>query len=131
MLLGAGACDAGLRVCEYVRRWLIFSSPGFRAFSPIFIFPSCSFLPRTHIHIHTNTHIHTQRVKGIVGTAVGYTQGAKETPTYSEVCSGSTGHTEAVECIYDPKEVKLEEILDVFWGRHNPTQLNRQGNDVG
>lgn len=72
-----------------------------------------------------------QRTRGVVGTAVGYTQGQKESPSYSEVCSGTTGHTEACEVIYDPTEIKFEELLEVFWNRHNPTQLNRQGNDVG
>ncbi len=72
-----------------------------------------------------------QRVRGVVSTAVGYTQGEKENPTYSEVCAGVTGHAEAVECLYDPKEVSFTELLEVFWNRHNPTHLNYQGNDVG
>jgi peptide-methionine (S)-S-oxide reductase len=71
------------------------------------------------------------RLPGVISTAVGYTQGAKESPTYSEVCSGSTGHTEAVRVRYDPKEVTLAEILRTFWERHDPTQKDRQGNDVG
>jgi len=72
-----------------------------------------------------------QRVPGVLGTAVGYTQGQQEDPTYQEVCSGATGHTEAVRVKYDPKVVDYAELLDVFFGRVNPTQLNRQGNDVG
>jgi len=102
-----------------------------------------------------------QRTRGVVGSSVGYTQGEKESPTYSEVCSGAcalargdglsihsstaldphafspsfsfrsrstppgaTGHTEAAEVIYDPKEISFEELLEVFWRRHNPTQVN-------
>jgi peptide-methionine (S)-S-oxide reductase len=72
-----------------------------------------------------------QRVRGVAYTAVGYTHGAKPDPTYEEVCSGLTGHAEAVTVLYDANEVSYEELLEVFWNRHDPTQLNRQGNDVG
>lgn len=72
-----------------------------------------------------------QRVRGVAYTAVGYTHGAKSDPTYEEVCSGLTGHAEAVTVLYDSNEVSYEELLQVFWDRHDPTQLNRQGNDVG
>ncbi|CAM9521033.1 unnamed protein product [Heterosigma akashiwo] len=72
-----------------------------------------------------------QRVPGVVATKVGYTQGAAEAPTYEEVCSGRTGHTEAVQVLYDPEVVSYKELLEVFFGRHDPTQLNRQGNDQG
>lgn len=72
-----------------------------------------------------------QRVPGVVTTMVGYTQGQKERPTYEEVCNGTTGHTEAVQCAYDEKEVAFEQLLDVFFNRVDPTTLNRQGNDRG
>ncbi|KAL3678082.1 hypothetical protein R1sor_021038 [Riccia sorocarpa] len=64
-------------------------------------------------------------------TAVGYTQGHTENPTYEEVCTGKSGHVEAVLVEYNPAEVTYEQLLDVFWKKHDPTQLNRQGNDVG
>ncbi|GBG91999.1 hypothetical protein CBR_g54094 [Chara braunii] len=72
-----------------------------------------------------------QRVPGVTKTAVGYAQGLIDTPSYGDVCSGNTGHAEVVLVEYDPKETSLETLLDVFWSRHDPTQLNRQGNDVG
>ncbi|CAM9626462.1 unnamed protein product [Ectocarpus sp. 13 AM-2016] len=72
-----------------------------------------------------------QRVPGVVATSVGYTQGAVEKPTYGEVCSGSTGHTEAVQVYYNPSEVSFEELCGVFFGRINPTQVNGQGGDRG
>jgi len=68
-----------------------------------------------------------QRIPGVVYTSVGYTQGKKENPTYELVCSGSTGHTEAVDLLFDPTFVAFETILDTFFSRHDPTQLNRQG----
>ena len=72
-----------------------------------------------------------QRVPGVVETSVGYTNGHTENPTYEAVCSGSTGHTEAVRVAFDNDVVKLEELLEVFWDIHDPTTLNRQGNDIG
>jgi len=72
-----------------------------------------------------------QRVPGVVSTQVGYTQGAVRSPTYDDVCSGSTGHTEAIQCVYDEKEVAYDALLDVFFKRVDPTTLNRQGNDRG
>jgi peptide-methionine (S)-S-oxide reductase len=68
---------------------------------------------------------------GVVSTAVGYTGGFVERPTYEQVCSDRTGHAEAVEVVYDPDVVSYEELLDVFWREHDPTQVNRQGWDVG
>ncbi len=72
-----------------------------------------------------------RRVKGVVSTAVGYTGGAFENPTYKDVCSGRTGHAEAVEVVYDPSQAPYEELLNAFWEIHDPTTLNRQGPDVG
>jgi peptide-methionine (S)-S-oxide reductase len=68
---------------------------------------------------------------GVYATAVGYSGGATPNPTYREVCSGRTGHTEAVLVVYDPKLVTYETLLKVFWESHDPTQGMRQGNDVG
>jgi peptide-methionine (S)-S-oxide reductase len=68
---------------------------------------------------------------GVYATAVGYTAGITPNPTYEEVCSGLTGHTEAVLVIFDPKQVTYEQLLAVFWESHDPTQGMRQGNDVG
>ncbi|KAI3458369.1 hypothetical protein Pfo_015032 [Paulownia fortunei] len=72
-----------------------------------------------------------QRVPGVTKTEVGYTQGYVHNPTYEDVCSGTTKHSEVVRVQYDPKECSFETLLDVFWARHDPTTLNRQGNDVG
>jgi len=72
-----------------------------------------------------------RQVKGVVSTAVGYTGGSFKDPTYKDVCSGKTGHAEAVEIEYDPSRVSYEELLSVFWENHDPTTLNRQGPDIG
>ena len=71
------------------------------------------------------------KLQGVVSTAVGYIAGETTEPTYAEVCSGRTGHTEAVRVVFKPGEVSLDQILQVFWESHDPTQGNRQGNDVG
>ena len=68
---------------------------------------------------------------GVYSTAVGYAAGYTPNPTYEEVCSGRTGHNEVVLVVYDPKQVRFEDILKVFWESHDPTQGMRQGNDVG
>src|SRR3979409_2470935 len=68
---------------------------------------------------------------GIYTTAVGYAGGHTQNPTYEEVCSGRTGHTEAVLVVYDPNKVSYEQLLKVFWEAHDPTQGMRQGNDMG
>ncbi len=69
--------------------------------------------------------------RGVVSTAVGFSGGDTENPTYEEVSSGETGHVEVVYLEYDPTIVTYEELLSVFWNKHNPTLLNRQGVDVG
>ncbi|OJT22492.1 peptide-methionine (S)-S-oxide reductase [Archangium sp. Cb G35] len=68
---------------------------------------------------------------GVYSTSVGYAGGFTPNPTYEEVCSGRTGHTEVVLVVYDPKKVSFETLLKVFWESHDPTQGMRQGNDVG
>jgi peptide-methionine (S)-S-oxide reductase len=68
---------------------------------------------------------------GVYTTAVGYAGGSTPNPTYEEVCSGRTGHTEAVLVVFDPKLTSYEEMLRIFWENHDPTQGMRQGNDVG
>jgi peptide-methionine (S)-S-oxide reductase len=72
-----------------------------------------------------------EQVDGVVGTRVGYTGGRTERPTYEDVCSHTTGHAEAVEVTYDSARVSYDDLLRVFWMNHDPTQLNRQGWDVG
>lgn len=70
-------------------------------------------------------------MRGVVSVLPGYSGGTKENPTYEEVCGGNTGHAEVVQVEYDPGLVKVEDLLTVFFGSHDPTTLNRQGNDVG
>ncbi len=71
------------------------------------------------------------QVDGVVSTRVGYTGGSQDNPSYEDVCTGVTGHTEAVEVDFDPSRVSYEELLQVFWDNHDPTTVNRQGPDVG
>jgi peptide-methionine (S)-S-oxide reductase len=68
---------------------------------------------------------------GVISTAVGYAGGSTPNANYREVCTGRMGHTEAVVVAYDPKRISYEELLRIFWENHDPTQGNRQGNDVG
>ena len=72
-----------------------------------------------------------RQVEGVVSTRVGYAGGQTENPTYKEVCTNRTGHAESVEITYDPQRVSYQDLLDVFWSIHDPTQHNRQGPDVG
>jgi methionine-S-sulfoxide reductase len=72
-----------------------------------------------------------QILKGVESVQSGYAGGTKETATYREVCSGKTNHAEVVKIIYDPEIISLDDLLRVFWQIHNPTTLNKQGNDVG
>jgi len=72
-----------------------------------------------------------RQVEGVTATAVGYSGGTAPDPTYREVCSGRTGHAEAVRVEYDPDRVSYDQLLDLFWDMHDPTTPNRQGPDVG
>lgn len=72
-----------------------------------------------------------RQLEGVKSTAVGYAGGGTENPTYREVCTDRTGHAEVVEVEYDPALVSYEKLLETFWENHDPTQLNRQGPDIG
>lgn len=72
-----------------------------------------------------------QRVDGVHKVESGYSGGKTKNPSYKEICTGTTGHAEVCQLSYDPEEVSFEELLEIFWQTHDPTTLNRQGNDVG
>lgn len=72
-----------------------------------------------------------QDIIGVESVVSGYIDGHVKNPGYREVCSGTTGHTEAIEITFDPVKISFEELLEIFWTTHDPTTLNRQGNDVG
>lgn len=72
-----------------------------------------------------------QQVRGVHGVESGYTGGHTQAPNYEEICTGQTGHAEVVRVTFDPTEIGYAEILEIFFATHNPTTLNRQGNDVG
>lgn len=72
-----------------------------------------------------------RNVEGVVDAEVGYTGGHVENPSYDDVCTGQTGHAEAVRVTFDPRRISYEDLLEVFWTNHNPTQFNRQGPDYG
>lgn len=72
-----------------------------------------------------------QELKGVSKAVSGYMGGAVKNPTYKEVCSGTTGHAEVLQITFDPAAITFDELLEVFWKTHDPTTLNRQGNDVG
>ena len=71
------------------------------------------------------------RLKGVKSVVSGYSGGKVENPTYEEVCTGTTGHAEVTQITYDPAVISFDELLEIFWKTHDPTTLNRQGNDVG
>ena len=72
-----------------------------------------------------------RRLPGVVDVAAGYSGGHMPNPTYKDVCSHTTGHAEVVQVTFDPQKISYDQLLDVFWQIHNPTQVNRQGPDVG
>ncbi len=72
-----------------------------------------------------------RRVPGVIDVAVGYSGGMTKNPTYEQVCSHTTGHAEATQVTFDPDKVTYDQLLEVFWAMHDPTQVNRQGPDIG
>ena len=71
------------------------------------------------------------QLEGVYATSVGYAAGSVENPTYKQVCSGATDHNEVVRVIFNPKKISYQQLLEIFWTSHNPTQGDRQGSDVG
>ncbi len=72
-----------------------------------------------------------EQLDGVISATSGYSGGQTKNPSYKEVCSGETGHAESLQIVYDPAKITFDELLEVFWETHDPTTLNRQGNDVG
>jgi peptide-methionine (S)-S-oxide reductase len=72
-----------------------------------------------------------EELEGVISATSGYTGGKTENPTYKQICTGQTGHAEALQIVYDPKKISFDELLEVFWETHDPTTLNQQGADVG
>ncbi|HMJ47447.1 MAG TPA: peptide-methionine (S)-S-oxide reductase MsrA, partial [Ferruginibacter sp.] len=72
-----------------------------------------------------------QQVEGVISVTSGYSGGFVEMPTYKQICTGTTGHAECLNIIYDTSKISFDELLEIFWQTHDPTTLNRQGNDVG
>ena len=72
-----------------------------------------------------------QQLKGVLKVTSGYSGGAEVNPTYKDVSTGTTGHAEVIQIVFDPAEISFDDLLEVFWQTHDPTNLNRQGNDVG
>jgi len=72
-----------------------------------------------------------QKIRGVLKTTVGYMGGNIKNPTYEQVCTDKTGHVEVIQITYDPEQINYEKLLDKFWEIHDPTQLNRQGPDIG
>ena len=72
-----------------------------------------------------------EELNGVISATSGYTGGQTENPTYKEVCTGTTGHAECLQIVYDPAKITFDELLEVFWETHDPTTLNRQGADAG
>lgn len=72
-----------------------------------------------------------EKLKGVSDVTSGYAGGARKNPSYEQVCSGGTGHAEVVQITFDPSQISYSDLLEVFWEIHDPTTLNRQGNDVG
>lgn len=93
-------------------------------------------LPATEIATFANgcfwcTEAIFEQLDGVISATSGYTGGNTTKPTYKEVCSGTTGHAECLQIVYDPAKITFDELLEVFWQTHDPTTLNRQGADVG
>lgn len=72
-----------------------------------------------------------QMLDGVISATSGYSGGNDKNPTYEQVCSGKTGHAECIQVVYDPQKISYDQLLKAFWESHDPTTLNRQGNDVG
>ena len=72
-----------------------------------------------------------KRLKGVKSVTSGYVGGTIKNPSYDQVCNGTTGHAESIQIVFDPSVIDFDKILNIFWHTHNPTTLNRQGNDVG